>query len=185
VACLGDSNTFALPPMTPPGWCELLQLPDGAWEARSFAFLGATVSGGPTTSFMSAADHIAKAEAEWHPDVYLLSYGTNDLKRLPPAEIVAAYLRQRDALVARGRRVLIATTPPVFPPAAALPEIRELNALLRERIPPRDLVDFDTIVDSTDYDVDGRRVSTRDGIHINLRGEEKRARAARAALLRP
>jgi lysophospholipase L1-like esterase len=187
LACLGDSNTFALQPMTPPAWCELLatQLPDGEWQTRSYAFLGATVSGEQTASFASAADHIAKAEADWHPNVYILAYGTNDVKRLAPAEIVAAYAKHRDALVARGLRVLVATTPPELPPAAERPAIAELNALLRRQIPARDLVDFDTIVEPSDYDVDGRRVSTRDGIHLNLRGQEKRAQAARAALLRP
>ena len=173
--------------MTGPGWCELLdaQVDHDAWRARGFAYLGATVSGEATTTYTTAADHIAKAEAEWHPDVYVLAYGTNDLKRLPPAEVAAAFVRQREALVRLGRRVLIATTPPTFPPAPPSPEVVELNALLRRQVPPGDLVDFDSIAESSDYDVDGQRVLSRDGIHMNVRGQEKRARAVRVVLVRP
>jgi lysophospholipase L1-like esterase len=186
VACLGDSNTFAVPPITGKAWCELLdaELDHDAWTARSFAFIGATVSGGPTTSYATAADHIARAEAEWHPDVYILAYGTNDLRRLSPAAVVAAYERVRDALRAEGRRVLVATTPPRFPPAPPDPSIAELNALLRRRIPARDIVDFDSRATSTDYDADGQRLLHRDGVHVNMRGQEKRAAAAREALVR-
>ena len=186
VACLGDSNTFALPPKTGVGWCELLDVRfDGeGWKARNFSYMGGTVSGEPTAAYTTAADHIARAEAAWNPDVYVLAYGTNDLKHLAPAEVVAAYERHRDALIARGHRVLVATTPPRFPPASPDAGVTVLNSLLRQRIPPRDLVDFDSIADTADYDVDGVRLLERDGIHINLQGQEKRARAAHEALVR-
>jgi lysophospholipase L1-like esterase len=187
VACLGDSNTFALPRTTDPGWCELLgvALPQGTWQVRGFAFLGATVVGEPTGRFVTAADHVAKAEADWHPDVYVLAYGTNDVKHVKPEQVKEAYLRWREALIGRGLRVLIATTPPTFPPAPPSPAIAKLNALLRREIPARDLVDFDSIVEASDYDADGRRVKTRDGIHLNLPAQQKRAEAVRTALLRP
>src|SRR5262249_38800997 len=82
VACLGDSNTFALPPKTGVGWCELLDahLDGEGWKARNFSYMGGTVSGEPTAAYTTAADHIARAEAAWNPDVYVLAYGTNDLK---------------------------------------------------------------------------------------------------------
>ena len=189
VACLGDSNTFALPPMTPPAWCQFLgeQLGSAGWETRSFAYLGATVTGDATASaFATAADHIARAEAVWQPDVYILSYGTNDIEESrTPAEVVAAYERYRRTLIEKGRRVLVATTPQLAPPASPRPGIVELNALLRRSIPVTDLLDFDTVTDSSDYDPDGVRVEKRDGIHLNLEGQRKRAQAARTAIDAP
>lgn len=173
--------------MTPHAWCQLLgeQLGSASWETRSFAYLGATVTGDPTTSFATAADHIARAEAVWPPDVYLLSYGTNDVESRSPAEVTAAYERYRNALIAKGRRVLVATTPQLAPPASPRPGIFELNVLLRQRIPVTDLLDFDRITETSDYDRDGVRVNKRDGIHLNLEGQKKRAQAARTAIDAP
>ena len=85
--------------------------------------------------------------------------------------------------MANGRRALVATTSSIVSPASPRPGISELNAPLRNHIPTTNLIDVDFVSTRTDYDADGVRVSKRDGIHLDLEEQRKRAQAASSAVL--
>jgi lysophospholipase L1-like esterase len=112
-----------------------------------------------------------------HLDVVIAAFGTNDLETLheTPKHIVGCY--RRLVAAAAPARVLIATTPPMFPPRPDyhIP-IDVLNALLAVAFPPDQLVDFHTGFE--------RDLFLPDGLHLNDAGQRLRAERARAALLR-
>jgi lysophospholipase L1-like esterase len=179
VACLGDSNTMADWPIGPrPRWCEYAAraLPEATFANHGFGGATACEPARLPAGFPWAMPQLAAARAE-RPDVVVAAFGTNDVQVLhaAPATIVACYR----ALVATAApaRVLVATTPPMYPPMPDWEaDVAAVNAALHAAFPPEQLIDF--------HDGFPRALFLPDGIHLNDAGQRERARRVVAALRR-
>jgi len=178
VACLGDSNTAAVPY---PSWCDLLGESSPGWVMSNRSAGGMTIMdfGATYGGFvLAAAPHVDEMLTLDKPDVVILAFGTNDLWRwAPPKKIVEAYAETKARIERAGVRCLIALTPPTKPPQppALNDAIRDLNERLRKAF-PSEIVDFWSGISADDI--------KPDGLHMTTAGQTKRAAAAREALLR-
>jgi len=103
----------------------------------------------------------------------VVALGTNDIGRAPAAAVVGNVLAlgAHAVEVAPCVRVYYATIPPRFDATFhEEPQRLMANALLRVRVPPERLIDFDTGFGRADF--------TDGGIHLNGAGQAKRAEAA-------
>lgn len=195
ITCFGDSNTLrAWTENAPPSWCEHL----GEWvHARGWTIFNMGMFGAgaidPDETFggasLYAGDWITQAmsDPQRHPDVAVLAYGTNDVKRGNRAEAVAqAIMGLRDRLEMAGVRVVVATIPPTSLPGPAHRNrtIDRTNLLLRTALPPDALVDFHADVLESDFEPDGKRLLARDGLHFGAALQQRWA-ARVARLLAP
>ncbi len=194
IACLGDSNTASgwqqekdggFPPEQ--GWCEqvLARLDDPRVSIVNRGVGGATASPHPLDgqsdlhhAFFGGDEQLDAALEDAPLDVAMMAFGTNDV--LPtlngdPESIVDHYNRLWRRERSRGLLAFVAITPPVFvhEKTGELrrdPErIAETNARIAEIFPRRFRLPFD--VDMTEADF-------MDDLHMNARGQAKRADAA-------
>ena len=103
----------------------------------------------------------------------VIALGTNDFSKHPGYEAADDIMAlQKQALEAAPcLRVYVATVPPRFDGARARDAERLVtNALLRSRVAPDRLLDFDTAVTRDDFGPDG--------VHVNPAGHAKRAAEA-------
>ena len=109
------------------------------------------------------------------PDVVLLAYGTNDLMRhTSPEQVVAATLGHVLRAREEGVDAFVALTPPAPQLGGDFGErVEALNALLRRAVHPDRILDFHSGFSAADF---------ADTVHLDAGGQEKRARAAWAAL---
>ena len=198
VACLGDSNTDArwqngkaggFPPES--GWCERLvdSLGDPRVRLVNLALGGATVGentiGAPLGEGWRwvGEGQLRVALEKERPDLVLLAFGTNDI--LPkhggdPAGVADSYNRLWRRLRAHDVLGFVALTPPVQRHARTgayrrSPEvIAQTNARIREIFPDRLILDFHTDATADDF---------LDDLHLNERGQAKRAREARRKIV--
>jgi lysophospholipase L1-like esterase len=198
VACLGDSNTDSAWQHQKEGgfpagrgWCEILgeDLDGDRVRVVNLGIGGATIGphwigGGPEgRAIFEGSHHLDVALAEQPVDAVVLAFGTNDI--LPesgsdPSQIVDDYNRVWRRARANDVLALVATTPPVLRHARSGEHRRSLAAIemtnegLRETFAPRHVVDFHVGVAPDDF---------LDDLHLGASGMEKRAEAARRALL--
>lgn len=194
IACLGDSNTASgwqeekaggFPPEQ--GWCEQVRarLNDPRVAIVNRGVGGATVSPHPLDgqsdlhhAFFGGDEQLDAALGDAPLDVAMMAFGTNDV--LPtlngdPASIVDHYNRLWRRERSYGLLAFVAITPPVFVHERTGemrrdPErIAETNARIAETFPRRFTLPFD--VDMTEADF-------MDDLHMNARGQAKRADAA-------
>jgi alpha-tubulin suppressor-like RCC1 family protein len=175
VACLGDSNTQAMPAWPRP-WCERLldHLPAEGWRTVNRGEAGATAV--EFGSLIFADEHLDYALESDAADAVILAYGTNDLLSAgaAPRDVGSAYVRLRQRARAAGVDVFAALTPPVQPSARDVnSRILELNGLLAELFPSARIIDFWSDMSPEDY---------VDDVHLGASGQAKRARAAWRAL---
>jgi len=178
VACLGDSNTLPGGFLVRHGWCDRLSSGRHRWQTVDHASGGATVTDFACTLGLPICGRaqLATALDDDAADAVILAFGTNDVAfgvELP--DIVAAYQARRAEAAARGARAFVALTPPDFRSQASSRQIAALNRLLRASIPPEDLIDFARGM--------SRALYLHDEVHLNDRGQAKRARRALLALL--
>ena len=211
VVALGDSNTWQLctcngQPCGCSRWPQYLQ---NALAAAGYANLPYTpyapVTVDPGTSVWGATvldygssvpnqdgpEMILNAIAlNPRPDVAILALGTNDIKvhGTPALAILNGLATLKSTLENAGIDTLIAFVPPFASPADAPtlnPQVDELNTDLTYvnalAGKSEDLVDFHTVQDG-DFDGDGVLVPTRDGVHFNTTGQQRRAQAAMVSL---
>lgn len=181
IACLGDSNTSGLW-WSGPSWCEQLDqllLPATA-VTNEKGFGGATavrVLTPPLSDWIIDGYEQLSSAIQTQADVVVMAFGTNDLgdPRIgaTPQDVVNAYTELKSIAEASGLFVLIAFTPPTFPPVSNFEERNslydQLNALLLSTFPADRLVDFRAppLIFPDDY--------MSDGIHMNVPGQAKRA----------
>lgn len=136
--------------------------------------------------FFGGGDQLDSVLATEPVDVVLLAFGTNDLEARPdgtlraqPAEIVDQYNRLARRARSRGVVPLVATTPLVWPHRRTKEFVRdpaliaETNERLAEVFPERGLLEFHDGFGWEDY---------LDHLHLNARGQDRRAQEARRAL---
>lgn len=189
LGCLGDSNTEASPTLT--HWCEMLisLVGDPRFEVVNFAVSGATAI--PTGNDASMQIEAALAPSV-HLDAAVLAFGTNDTNLVhfstDPAlfesqiTAIADAIEQHAAtLAAAGLSVYVATTPPrwkaLFGPNGYNERITALNDEIRARIPDSALIEF-----YAGFHPDPSEIG--DGVHLNRRGQDKRAWRALRVLRR-
>jgi lysophospholipase L1-like esterase len=183
VACLGDSNSafpFGM-------YCEQLAVQYPEIVFVSYAVPGSRAIGGTDDGLSQIAE--AAAGVNGPPaDVVLLAFGTNDIGGggVSATEVADRIDTLNAAAADAGMPALVATLPPRFlsradgsttctPNAVATPIIEATNALLRERIDPTWLVDFDSgFVCPTHF--------FPDGVHMSAAGVELRAERAAEAI---
>lgn len=198
IACLGDSNTASgwqasyeggFPPEL--GWCEQLRalMKDEGTRVVNLGLGGASVSPRANQAvpeilaFFSGIDQFEYVVEAEPVDVVLLAFGTNDV--LPqvngdPESILDHYNLLWRRGRSRGLLVFVAMTPPVFPHrrTGRLPRSRamlaETNEWLARTFPSLYRLAFDADVDEGDF---------MDHVHLNARGQTKRAREAHRALV--
>lgn len=193
IACLGDSNTASgwqqdkdggFPPEE--GWCEqvLARLNDPRVSIVNRGVGGATASPHPLEGrreqrvFFSGDEQLDSALEDAPIDVAMMAYGTNDV--LPalngdPASIVDHYNRLWRRERSHGLLAFVAITPPVLVHQRTGklrrdPErIAETNERIAEIFPRRFTLPFDAGMTEADF---------MDDLHMNARGQSKRADAA-------
>jgi lysophospholipase L1-like esterase len=181
VACLGDSNTAPFVGF----WCESVAAEHPDITFVNYAVPGARAIGGENDGRAQLARAVA-GEKGPAPDFVVLAFLTNDIGgvgAISAEEAVGRVEALVDEAGALGIPAFVATVPPRFlsrpegsgtcaPNPGATPIIEAANVLLRERISPDWLIDFDSgFTCPEDYHLDG--------VHISVAGQEKRA--ARAA----
>lgn len=181
VACVGDSNTSRL---GGPLWCERLgerARPPG-WEPCNMSQPGARIVNDGATWHdrpLWGGWYLRAALERCRPDVVILALGTNDLMMRSAEETLPAFVDAVATIEAEHVLPLVALVPPFQASPSGLAarnaEVERLNRLLEARFPGR-TVDFFSAMTQGDYDPDG--------VHLNDRGQEKRAEAAWAALRR-
>lgn len=196
VACLGDSNTwpfeyFTSPPFPPHDrWCEKLEtllttppLPttfpaNTSAETRNYGMGGATVCTWwpPSLPWGNGLFQAEQAFAE-QADMVVAAFGTNDLRfGFTPQQVVECYQAIHDAAATNGTLMLVALTPPVYPPmpdpAALNAQIDTLNTLLRARFQSFEILDF--------HDGFTSDLFIADGLHLSDAGQDLRAARAYA-----
>ncbi|MDX2170774.1 MAG: GDSL-type esterase/lipase family protein [Deltaproteobacteria bacterium] len=173
VVCLGDSNSALGDPRVGDTWCEYLaaRFPDWQFVNQGKGFARAT---GDTMLWGKALlQHVWRAA----PDVLFIALGTNDLvaARQSPETAVAALLDFRAEAQRRNIEVAIATVPPALQQSPELQaNIAAANRLLAAALPADRLIDFTSGLSEADF--------LPDGIHVNSRGQRKRADAAAATV---
>lgn len=189
LGCLGDSNTESSNTLT--RWCEKLAdlIKDPRFVIVNFAVAGATA----ISSGNDAAIQVdAALDPSAHLDAAILAFGTNDTNLVnfsaDPAlfetqiTAIADAIEQHAArLSAAGTSVYVATTPPrwkaLFGPDGFNERIVALNDEIRARFPESAQIEF----------YDGFHPDTSeigDGVHLNQRGQDKRAWRALRVLRR-
>lgn len=180
IACLGDSNTAQLIGVPRIGWCERLAAGRGrSWRVVNRA-MGVTTITDVACRILPALrcgpEQVTETLDEDAPDAAILAFGTNDVAfGSSVEEIVAAYRAQRRRLEAAGVQAYVALAPAHHADPAVTDGLRRLDRALRRTFPPRRLIDFAARLTEADFDPDA--------IHLNDRGQAKRARRARRALL--
>lgn len=180
LGCLGDSNTAPQAGIT--RWCEKLAslVDDPRFSVVNLAVAGATA----IPSGNSAYDQVALAvDPDLALDAVVLSFGTNDTNLVNfstnPALFatqiasIADHLEHHFAtLESQGIKAYVATVPPrfkaLFGPDGFNERIVALNEQIRARFPA------DAIIEHYDYFyADTSEII--DGVHLNQRGQDKRA----------
>lgn len=189
LGCLGDSNTDPHTSMT--RWCEKLAslIDDPRFAIVNFAVAGATAI---ATDNDASTQVAAALDPDLHLDAAILAFGTNDTNLVwfspDPAlfgtqiTAIADAIEQHAAtLRAAGVAVFVATTPPrwkaLFGPDGFNDRIVALNAAVRARVPEASLIDF-----YEGFHPDASELA--DGVHLNQRGQDKRAWRALGVLRR-
>lgn len=201
VICNGDSNTQSdwqgFPNGTADGWCEQmgginrgvggLTISDtgisyGAIPLWGGYYIDAEVAGTDPFLFVSGAPvFLGQTTYAVFPyvDTYILAFGTNDIQNTAntPTQIIQAYKKYREHILAAGSVVYVATTPPMFNADCTLAGddalIRSLNRKIRRNWPTR-FVEFYEGFSCEDF--------AADGVHLTAAGQAKRAAAAALGL---
>ncbi len=152
LACLGDSNTFALMDKNPGSWCDALQ--KTVWnEAASivdWGYIGATVAPAPTGT---AFTQLARAVEEG-ADLMIAVFGTNDVVLFTPDEIVDA-IKALDAAAASAHVPLLVATPTSrYDVPGAADALAQTSTLLRAAFPADRILDFNAVVGPSDFQPD-------------------------------
>jgi hypothetical protein len=175
LACLGDSNTFALMNKNPGSWCHSLQQTvwNQAASIENWGFIGAEMAPAPTAmAFTQLAAAVATGA-----DLAIAAFGTNDVLDFTPVEIVDA-ARALDATAAStGVPLLFATPTPRYDVPGAAGAIAETSILLRAAFPADRILDFNAVVSEADIGPDD--------IHVLPSGVAAEARAARDRIVAP
>lgn len=189
VGCVGDSNTTLHPGLT--RWCEKLVelVDDPRFAVVNFAVSGATAipSGVP-----GAAQVAAALDPQLAIDAVVVSLGTNDTNLVHFASDPARFESQLDAITehlaahvasieASGRTAYVATLPPrpraLYGPDGFNERIVALNERIRATSAPG------AVIEHYDFFYADER-ELLDGVHLNQRGQDKRAWRALQVLLR-
>lgn len=200
IVCNGDSNTESdwqgYPNGTADGWCEQVGginrgvggatisdtgLYFGALPLWGGYYIDAEVAGTDPFLTLSGATFLGQATYSPFPvaDTYVLAFGTNDIRTTPntPTQIIQAYKKYRQHIIAAGAVPYVATTPPIYNADCSLSAddamIRSLNKKIRGNWPTR-YVEFYDGFNCGDF--------ASDGVHLTAGGQAKRAAAALAVL---
>jgi lysophospholipase L1-like esterase len=176
IVCLGDSNSDEsfIPEVNT--WCRRIQdakVGDQRVRLRNYAIEGSTICRHPHIPEKWAMTQLSHALEDGKLGVVVAAFGTNDIVWFDksPDEIVAAYVALDNRIKAAGGRLLVALTPPLMcaaddHPEARLvpnPDFRErvaaVNAALRRRFRPEQLIDFHSRMGKADNYVDGGHLS--------------------------
>ncbi len=199
LVALGDSNTCYARPCGPNNWPSILQRHVWwrGWQVVNRGLAGMTAGRilhagldirTTTDGYTFAAYHLERLLDEeklarrcrWlvvpaFAPVVVLALGTNDVT-VHDGDTVAndiLALKTRIEEVAPCVRVFVGLVPPLtHAPRDA--EIARANAVLRARVPPERIVDFQTGFGAADL--------TEDGAHFTPEGQAKRAEAVRRAV---
>ena len=189
LGCLGDSNTA--PSSSPQRWCEKLVelVDDPRFSVVNLAVAGATAIPSP----ISAATQVASAlDPALQLDAAVVAFGTNDTNLVnfstDPALFdsqvanIAGHLESHvAALEDQGLTVYVATVPPRFKALFGPDGFNERIVALNEQI--RSLFPASAIIEHYDH-VYPDTSEILDGVHLNQRGQDKRAWRAFQALTR-
>ncbi|MEO1935165.1 MAG: hypothetical protein ABGX04_10335 [Myxococcales bacterium] len=174
LACVGDSNTFPNFTLHPGTWCKVLR--DAVWhpefKVTNFPRIGATMTDEPNND--NDAYALLEMAIDADADLAILAFGTNDVIRRTPAQIVSA-MRELDAMSgAANMAIWFATVPPRFHPSTPANSVEDTNALIAETFGPGQLMDFFSEFSEDEF----QPVN----VHVNQKGTRKRGDIAVARL---
>jgi hypothetical protein len=175
LACLGDSNTFALMDKNPGSWCHHLQQAVWHHELRitNLGGIGAAM----TPPFVSEAFAQLALAVALDADVAIASFGTNDIVEHEPSAIAVAAQALLAEAAAAGLELFLLTPTPRYDMPGLDERIDETIELLRAAVPPDRLIDAAGLVGPADVQADL--------LHLNLDGTLKLGRLVESLLVVP
>jgi hypothetical protein len=175
LACLGDSNTFALMDKNPGSWCHHLQQAVWHHELRitNLGGIGAAM----TPPFVSEAFAQLALAVALDADVAIASFGTNDIVEHEPSAIAVAAQALLAEAAAAGLELFLLTPTPRYDVPGLDERIDETIELLRAAVPPDRLIDAAGLVGPADVQADL--------LHLNLDGTLKLGRLVESLLVVP
>jgi lysophospholipase L1-like esterase len=181
LACVGDSNSVAVPDIRPMSWCAVLG--EEVWRT-DFEVVNPSVVGAGLRSLgesQRGAVLLDRALAE-QPDAVLLALGTNDLDYFHADDVagdavdrVGKMREFEKKVLAAGAEFFVALVPPRYDDGGPPGALEAFNAEIRGTWPSEQVLDFHSAIP--------RRFLRADGLHFTGPGQAERARRAYGFLL--